>query len=100
MLRFREGEEMKKTVVICAGIGLVVWLLVRDQSAGFLPLSCSTRLRLSGALDQLKGSGEQTIGKLTEDPLLRTKGVADDALGSAKSGIGRSADALRDLIAE
>ena len=91
---------MKKTVVMCAGIGFVVWLMVRDRSEGFLPLSWSTRLRLSGVLGQLKGSGEQTIGKLAGDPLLRTKGVADEALGSAKSGIGRSLDTLKDLVAE
>ena len=91
---------MKKTIMIFAGIGLAVWLVVRDQSKGILPLSWSTRLRLSGALGEIKGSGEQAIGKLTGDPLLRTKGTVDGSLGSAKSGIGRSVDALKDLVEE
>jgi uncharacterized protein YjbJ (UPF0337 family) len=89
---------MKKVVLASAAIGFVVWMVVRDQRKSSRALSWSTRQRLSGRLDQVRGTAKQAAGRLTGDPSLTAQGLIDQAVGAIKRGVGKTVDSAKDAI--
>ena len=53
--------------------------------------------RIKGAAQKIKGSIEKTVGRLTGNKKLEAEGVVDKAVGSAREGIGKGKDAVRDI---
>ena len=53
--------------------------------------------RIKGAAQKIKGSIEKTVGRLTGNKKLEAEGVVDNAVGSAREGIGKGKDAVRDI---
>ena len=51
--------------------------------------------RVEGAVDKLKGSVKEGIGKLTGDEKLKAEGAADKAKGGAESAVGGVKDGVR-----
>ena len=54
--------------------------------------------RIKGAAQKIKGSIEKTIGKLTGNKKLVRDGRVDNAVGSAREGVGKAKDAVRDAV--
>ena len=57
----------------------------------------STRDRLEGGLDEVKGNLKQAVGKATGDEQMRGEGVVDEMKGQAKQVWGDLKDAADDL---
>lgn len=51
--------------------------------------------RTEGALDKMKGSVKETIGKLTGDTKTEAEGKADKASGTVQNTVGGIKDTLR-----
>jgi uncharacterized protein YjbJ (UPF0337 family) len=54
--------------------------------------------RMSGAMNQAKGSLKDAAGKVTGDTKLQAEGKTDKAVGKAQSAVGGAKDAVRDAI--
>ena len=54
--------------------------------------------RIKGAAQQVKGSIEKAVGKLTGDKKLETGGMIDKAAGSVRSAVGKAKDTVRDVV--
>jgi uncharacterized protein YjbJ (UPF0337 family) len=54
--------------------------------------------RIKGAAQKIKGSIERTVGKLTGNKKLEREGTVDKAVGSAREGVGKAKDTVRDAI--
>lgn len=54
--------------------------------------------RINGAAQKIKGSIEKTIGRLTGNKKLEREGMVDKAVGSAREGVGKAKDAVRDAV--
>jgi uncharacterized protein YjbJ (UPF0337 family) len=57
----------------------------------------SSRDRLEGGLDKVKGNFKQGVGDLTDDDRTRAEGMIDEVKGSAKQAWGDLNDAADDL---
>ncbi len=55
-------------------------------------------MRRNGMLDQVCGKMKQTVGDLTDDEVLHTKGVLQSAKGEAKHFFAKSKDKLEDTV--
>lgn len=53
--------------------------------------------RIEGALDQAKGTIKEALGKVTGNDRLEAEGTADKLAGKAKSAVGETKDAVRDI---
>lgn len=53
--------------------------------------------RVSGALNQAKGSVKENVGSLIGDQKMEAEGVADKAKGKAESAVGGAKDTVRDV---
>ncbi len=89
---------MKKTIFACFGISLAAWLLVFQRSAGSSVWRWATGKRIAGRVDQVKGVGKETVGKLTGNTPLRAAGVLDEALGTVKHGLGKAVAETHEAI--
>lgn len=54
--------------------------------------------RIKGAAQKIKGSIEKTVGRLTGNKKLEREGTVDKAVGSAREGVGKAKDAVRDAV--
>ncbi len=54
--------------------------------------------RVSGAVDQEKGSVKEAAGKITGDQKLQAEGKADKIAGKTQSAFGGVKDAARDAL--
>jgi len=54
--------------------------------------------RMSGAMNQAKGSLKDAAGKVTGDTKLQAEGKTDKAVGKAQSAVGGAKDAVRDAV--
>jgi uncharacterized protein YjbJ (UPF0337 family) len=54
--------------------------------------------RINGVAQKIKGSIEKTVGRLTGNKKLERDGKIDTAVGSAREGLGKAKDALRDAV--
>jgi uncharacterized protein YjbJ (UPF0337 family) len=54
--------------------------------------------RMSGAMNQAKGSLKDAAGKVTGDTKLQAEGKADKAVGKAQSAVGGAKDSVRDAV--
>jgi uncharacterized protein YjbJ (UPF0337 family) len=54
--------------------------------------------RMSGAMNQAKGSLKDAAGKVTGDTKLQAEGKADKAVGEAQSAVGGAKDSVRDAV--
>ncbi len=54
--------------------------------------------RIKGAAQKIKGSIEKTVGRLTGNKKLERDGTVDKAVGSAREGVGKAKDAVRDAV--
>ncbi len=54
--------------------------------------------RIKGTAQKIKGSIEKTVGRLTGNKKLERDGMVDKAVGSAREGVGKAKDAVRDAI--
>ncbi len=54
--------------------------------------------RIKGAAQKIKGSIEKTVGRLTGNKKLERDGKVDNAIGSAREGVGKAKDAVRDAV--
>lgn len=54
--------------------------------------------RIKGAAQKLKGSIENTIGKMTGNRKLETEGKIDKVVGTLRSATGNAKDAIRDAV--
>lgn len=54
--------------------------------------------RIKGAAQKIKGSIERTVGKLTGNKKLQRDGNVDKAVGTAREGVGKAKDAVRDAV--
>ena len=88
---------MKNTVIVCATIGFIAWLLLREQPEGTSTTSWGAKQKLSGTFDSLSGSGKQAVGKMTGDNSMRAEGLVDEAMGAVKRGVGKAVDAAQDV---
>ena len=88
---------MKNTVIVCATIGFIAWLLLREQPESFSTSGWGTKQKLSGAFDSLSGTGKQAVGKMTGDDSMRAEGLVDEAIGAVKRGVGKAVDAAKDV---
>jgi uncharacterized protein YjbJ (UPF0337 family) len=52
--------------------------------------------RISGAMNQAKGSVKEGAGKMTGDSKLEAEGKADKAAGKVQNAVGGAKDTLRD----
>ncbi len=53
--------------------------------------------RIGGMADQAKGAIKKGIGKITGDAKLQAEGEADKMKGKAKNAVGGAKDAVRDV---
>jgi len=56
----------------------------------------SSNDKLKGALHRAKGKVKEVAGKLTDNPKLRVKGVAEKTAGEAQEKVGKVEKALGD----
>jgi uncharacterized protein YjbJ (UPF0337 family) len=56
------------------------------------------RDRIKGAAQRIKGSIENTIGKMTGNRKLETEGKIDQAVGALRSATGNAKDSFRDGV--
>lgn len=56
--------------------------------------------RIAGAAKKVRGSIEETIGKMTGDAKLEAEGKADKAAGKVQNAIGGIKDTVRDALKE
>ncbi len=89
---------MKKTIFACLGVGLAAWLLGRRRSANSSVSRWAAGKRIAGRLDQVKGAGKETVGKLTGNSLLHAEGLVEEALGAVKHGVGKAVGAAHDAV--
>ncbi len=61
-------------------------------------MSDSTRDRLSGKADELKGRGKSALGDLTDDDQKRAEGDADQTQGKVKQGLADVKDKVDDVV--
>jgi uncharacterized protein YjbJ (UPF0337 family) len=54
--------------------------------------------RIKGAAQKIKGSIEKAVGGLTGNKKLERDGKVDNAIGSAREGVGQAKDAVRDAV--
>jgi uncharacterized protein YjbJ (UPF0337 family) len=54
--------------------------------------------RIKGAAQKIKGSIEKTFGRLTGNKKLERDGTIDKAVGTARDGVGKAKDAVRDAV--
>lgn len=54
--------------------------------------------RIKGAAQKIKGSIEKTVGRLTGNRKLEAEGHVDKVIGSARDGVGKAKDAVRDTV--
>ncbi len=54
--------------------------------------------RIGGMADQAKGAIKKGIGKLTGDAKLQAEGEADTMKGKARNAFGGAKDAVRDVV--
>ena len=52
--------------------------------------------RIKGAAQKIKGSLVKAVGKLTGNKKLERDGAVDKAVGSAREGVGKAKDAVRE----
>ena len=52
--------------------------------------------RIEGAVDKMKGSVKEAVGKVTGDAKLEAEGKADKASGKIQNAVGSAKDAVRD----
>lgn len=52
--------------------------------------------RVEGAVDKMKGSVKEAVGKVTGDAKLQGEGKADKASGKIQNAVGSAKDAIRD----
>ncbi|MDX2290402.1 MAG: CsbD family protein [Hyphomicrobiaceae bacterium] len=55
-------------------------------------------LRIKGAALKLKGSIKEAVGRLTGDERLEASGELDKVVGSVRTAMGTTQDAVRDSI--
>ena len=89
---------MKNMVLVSAAIGFAVWLVARDRANRPLTPRWSTRQRLTGTIDQVKGAGKRSAGRLTGNNALIAEGVVDQALGAVKRGVGKAVGAASSRV--
>ena len=89
---------MKKTMLACFGISFAVWLLIRRQSATSSISRWAISKKVGGRVDQVKGAGKSTFGKLTGNTALRAEGIVDETLGTVKHGVGRAVAAAHEAV--
>jgi uncharacterized protein YjbJ (UPF0337 family) len=53
---------------------------------------------MAGESDKAKGRTKEAAGALSGDRSLKNEGKVDRASGSAKSGVGKAADKVKDAI--
>jgi uncharacterized protein YjbJ (UPF0337 family) len=51
--------------------------------------------RIEGAAHQAKGSVKEGLGKMTDNPNLQAKGIAEKTIGKMQNGVGKLKDAAR-----
>ena len=61
-------------------------------------MSNSSKLKLEGRWDQLKGKAQQTWGDLTDDDVDVAEGEYDQMVGKIKERTGESEAAIRDRL--
>ena len=54
--------------------------------------------RIKGAAQQIKGSIEKAVGKLTGDKKLEAHGKIDKAAGSVRTAVGEAKDTVREVV--
>jgi uncharacterized protein YjbJ (UPF0337 family) len=54
--------------------------------------------RIEGVAHQAKGSMKEGVGKITDNPNLQAKGIAEKAVGKMQDGVGKLKDAARDVL--
>ncbi len=54
--------------------------------------------RIKGTVQKIKGGIEKAVGKLTGNKKLERDGKIDSAVGSARDGVGKAKDAVRDAV--
>ena len=54
--------------------------------------------RIKGAAQQIKGSIEKAVGKLTGDKKLQADGKIDKAAGSVRTAVGEAKDTVREVV--
>ena len=54
--------------------------------------------RIEGAVEKMKGSVKEAVGKVTGDAKLQTEGAAEKAAGTVQNAVGGAKDAIRDAL--
>ena len=87
---------MRKFLIVSTALGIAAWLLTRERSNGIAEPGWSTKQRLGGTVDQIKGNAKQAMGRASGDNSLAAEGMVDDALGAVKRGLGDAVDSAKD----
>ena len=87
---------MRKFLIVSTALGVAVWLLTRERSNRISAPGWSTKQKVGGTFDQIKGNAKQAAGRATGDNSLAAEGMVDDALGAVKRGLGNAVDSLND----
>ena len=61
-------------------------------------MSDSTKNRIEGTLDKVKGEGKEQLGQATDDKRTQGEGVLDQAQGEGKEGMADMKDKTGDLL--
>jgi uncharacterized protein YjbJ (UPF0337 family) len=61
-------------------------------------MSDSTKDRLEGTVDKLKGKAKETAGNVTDDAKLKQEGLVDQGKGEAKKGVAEARDRADDAF--
>ncbi len=48
------------------------------------------RNEVEGKVESIKGKAKQTVGRLTDDPVLEDEGIQDETAGKTQEAIGRA----------
>ena len=54
--------------------------------------------RIKGAAEKIKGTIENTVGKLIGNKDLETQGTIDKATGAVRTAVGEGKDAVREVV--
>jgi len=61
-------------------------------------MSDSTRDRVEGTFDKLKGRAKEAVGDATDDAKLKQEGLVDQGKGEAKKGVADARDRASDAF--
>ncbi len=90
---------MKKSLIGGAIIAFAAWFILKNKSTDAAsPAAWGLKQRAGGGLDSLRGRAKQAVGNATGDDSMAAEGLVNQALGAVRTGVGKAASAVTDVL--